>query len=60
MRTTGIGPEAAAMIFTQGSLLQEHAALPVKNEHTKGPMQVAFYMRFHFITGADGTILLIH
>jgi hypothetical protein len=48
------------MVFTLGSLLQEHAPLTIKNEDTKGPVQIAFYMRFHFFAGAYRAVLLIH
>jgi hypothetical protein len=60
MRTTGIGPQAPAVILALGTLLKQQAAAAIKNKHTEGPMEKSLLMGGHFLAGANGLILFIH
>jgi hypothetical protein len=41
MSAAGVGPQPGRVIFIQGTLLEQHAAIAIPNDNGKRPMQRA-------------------
>jgi hypothetical protein len=57
---TGVGPQAAAMVFGVGPLLQQHFAFVIEYKNAERAMQYALEVRLHFFHRANRFVLFVN